>query len=414
MSEFVRKFVHSGVIASSKLARGLALAKLLAIYGGPTGFAQFAQFQNLVQVGGGIAGGGIGQGLIRHLAENEDRKHRQRYLAAGFSLGIALTMLAVGIVLLIGFFVGERLFATDAFAWSVLAAVALCVVSIMNLTMSSLNGLGKSGWMAWGQGIGALVTVGAAWWFMHNWGALGAGIGMVLGGVAAGGVALAGIHGLGYWIAVKAFWRREHAAERRSLLGYLLMSLAASVSMPVVLMVVRSALGKQVSWDVAGQWSALWRLSEAYLLVFVTLMSIYYLPRLAAAREKQDVYREIRLALIRFVPLVTLTSFLVYFFRHKIIGIALSSDFGLVAELMPLQLFGDVIKIVAWIFGNYMWAKGHTTAFIVSELSLSWLYGGGCLLAIHLGYGAEGCVAMFLITCIIATGGYYWWIVIST
>ncbi len=41
---------------------------------------------------------------------------------------------------------------------------------------------------------------------------------------------------------------------------------------------------------------------------------------------------------------------------------------------------GDVIKIVAWIFGNYMWAKGHTLAFIGSELGLSWLYGGGCLL----------------------------------
>ncbi len=117
------------------------------------------------------------------------------------------------------------------------------------------------------------------------------------------------------------------------------------------------------------------------------------------------------MALIRFVPLVTATAFLIYFFRHEIIRIVLSSDFGLVAELMPLQLFGDAIKIVAWIFGNYMWAKGHTVAFIGSELGLSWLYGGGCFLAIHLGYGTAGCVAMFGMTYIVAAGGYYWWMV---
>ena len=77
---------------------------------------------------------------------------------------------------------------------------------------------------------------------------------------------------------------------------------------------------------------------------------------------------------------------------------------------MPLQLAGDVIKIVAWIFGNYMWAKGQTLAFIGFELGLSWLYGGGCLLAIHLGYGAMGCVATFVVTYIVASVAYLLWV----
>ena len=143
------------------------------------------------------------------------------------------------------------------------------------------------------------------------------------------------------------------------------------------------------------------------------MMGIYYLPRLAAAREKKEVFREMQGALNRFVPLVMVASIAIYTFRHEIVKIVLGSDFGLVADLMPIQLIGDTIRVVALIFGNYMWAKGQTAAFIVSEIALSWLYGAGCLLVIHLGYGAIGCVAVFAGTYLLAALFYCVWVRVS-
>ena len=390
--------MHSGVIAGSKLASGLAVAKLLAVYGGPAGFAQFAQFQNLVQMGGGIAGGGIGQGLIRHLAESEDREHRWRYLTAGFSLGLALTMLAVGIVLLIGFFVGDRLFAADVFAWSVLAAVALCMVSIINLAMSSLNGLGKSGWMAWGQGAGALVTIAGAWWLMRDFGALGGGAGMLLGGMVAALIAVSGL-----WRVYPDFMvarRNVKRDELRSLLRYVAMSIGAATTFPVALMVVRTMLGETVSWDEAGQWSALWRLSEVYLLVVTTLMSVYYLPRLARASSPQSVKNEINQGILRFIPLAIVLALLAYSCAEWTVVLFLSEKFNRIQQLLGVQIVGDSIKIAAWLHGNYFWARGDASVFIMIQVVFSASFALFCWIGIGLMHSAEGCVLGYVMNSI--------------
>jgi len=151
MRDFLLKLVHAGAISGSKLVGSLVIAKLLALYAGPSGFAQFSQFQNLVQMGSGVAGGGIGQGLIRHLAESKDWEHRKRFFAIGLSLSMALTAIAVVIVLVVTYFAGTFIFSGEPLTWGVLASAALAINSMMNLAMSSLNGLGRSGWMAGGR-----------------------------------------------------------------------------------------------------------------------------------------------------------------------------------------------------------------------------------------------------------------------
>ena len=398
MGEFFKKLIHSGVIAGSKLASGLVLAKLLAIYSGPTGFAQFAQFQNLVQLGGGIAGGGIGQGLIRHLAENEDRKHRQHYLAIGFFLGLVLTMFGAIVILLISFLVGERIFTSDSFAWGLLATGALCVSSIMNLGMSSLNGLGKSGLIALGQGAGALVTITCAWWLMREMGALGAGVGVLFGAMIAGLAAILGLH--------KAFpgfvieWKSGQDAIF-SLLKYVAMSIGAAITFPVSLVFVRTVLGEEVSWDEAGQWSALWRLSEAYLLVVTTLMSLYYLPRLAKARVSERVKMEINSGLSMFVPLAVVLAFIAYFFSEWIVSFFLSDKFARVPYLLGFQIVGDSVRIAAWLHGNYFWARGDALIFIVIQIVFSLSFAVFCWMGILLFHSAEGCVLGYVMNSLV-------------
>jgi len=285
------------------------------------------------------------------------------------------------------------------------------LVAGSNIVTSILNGLGETLHMAASIFFGALITVLAGWYGLQRYGDIGAGIGILAGALASGVLAWLFIRASG----LKFNWRTllKGVEERRSLLGYVGMAFASILSLPLVLIVIRSFLAEYESWAVAGQWSALWRLSEAYLMSITTLLSIYYLPRLAAAKSKSDVYLEIKGALIRFIPIVISLSLLIYLFRDAIIRIALSDEFMPISEIMPWQLTGDVLKVIALIFGNYMWAKGHVTAFIAMELIFTWIFAGVSVFLIMAGYGAKACAMAFMINYIIVIPFYIFWVVRS-
>ncbi|RME57283.1 hypothetical protein D6779_08980 [Candidatus Parcubacteria bacterium] len=409
MSNFFSKILHSGVVAGSRLGSGFVVAKLLAVYGSASGAAVFFQFQNLLQFGGGISGNGIGQGLVRHLAESDDVERRRRFFSVGVGMGMALAAIGSAVVAGVILMWGENLLGERGMDWAWLAFFGVFLTVLASISMQALNGLDASSKMAWVAFASAMVGVGGVWYGLVHGGIKGAVEGSLLGMLA--GVLFA-------WVWLKRAdlvvrWKAwtEDGEARRSLLGYVAMSVSAAVSIPVVLVVVRSALAEHTSWTVAGYWSMLWRLSEAYLLAIVTLLQIYYLPRLAAAKTKADVYAEVRGALVRFVPMVSLVSFLVYWFREPIIRLVLSEEFMPMASLMPWQLLGDVLKIITWIFGNYIWAKGHVAAFVVSELGFAWLYAGLSLTMIWYGLGALSCVIAFVAVYAVAIPVYFIWMV---
>lgn len=386
MATFWHKFFHSGVIAGAKLVSAFVLAKLLALYGGAGGFATFAQYQNIVQIGSGLAGCGAGQGLVRFLAETDSRPRRQRFLGAAFWLG-ALLSLAVGAALTFLFaLAGPWLFPEQWQAWALVTLVTLLLVAMQHVLLSALNGLGATHMMAGATLAAALTTMALAWAGFALGGALGGTLGIVAGTVVMLAVGVRWLLARG-WRPVAPMGRRRLLSVWRTLLRYVGMAAVSTLAMPLALIVNRSLLGAHDGWATAGQWSALWRLSDAYLLIFVTLMNIYYLPRLAAARDQRALLAEMRAALPRFVPLVGAGALLLYVLRQEVVLLALSEDFLVVTAWMGWQLAGDVLKVTAWILAQYLWVRGLWRSFVLAEVSMAagFVVLSATLMQFHLG-----------------------------
>jgi PST family polysaccharide transporter len=63
----------TGLLTLLKMLMGFIIAKVVAIYTGPTGMAMLGQLQSAVTGLNGIVSSPVGNGVIRYTAENKDK-----------------------------------------------------------------------------------------------------------------------------------------------------------------------------------------------------------------------------------------------------------------------------------------------------------------------------------------------------
>jgi len=146
------------------------------------------------------------------------------------------------------------------------------------------------------------------------------------------------------------------------------MSLVSATIIPLSHIFVRDYIGSNLSWEQAGYWQAIWRISETYLMLVTTTLSIYYLPKLSSIQSKSELKAELLHGYKIIMPIVIATALGIYFCRDYIIKILFTEAFKPMAELFMFQLIGDVVKIASWLMGFIMIAKAMTRLFIFSEI----------------------------------------------
>lgn len=104
-----------------------------------------------------------------------------------------------------------------------------------------------------------------------------------------------------------------------------------------------------------------------YLLVITTSLSVYYLPRLAELRNKNELRKEIFSVYKLIIPLLVAATIVIYFLRKLIIQILFTKEFAGMQELFGFQLVGDIFKMAGWILGYLMIAKAMTKTYITME-----------------------------------------------
>jgi PST family polysaccharide transporter len=136
-------------------------------------------------------------------------------------------------------------------------------------------------------------------------------------------------------------------------------------------MLIRDHLSSHLDLASAGYWQASWKVSEIYLMLVTTTLSVYYLPRLAEIRTATDLRVEI-MKVYRFVmPVVTVGAITIFVLRDFIINTLFTSDFLPMRELFTWQLTGDVIKIGSWILAYIMLGRAMVKVFVITEISFS-------------------------------------------
>jgi PST family polysaccharide transporter len=198
------------------------------------------------------------------------------------------------------------------------------------------------------------------------------------------------------WFKLSMFLGKMDREYRNKLLKYSIMTIISATTIPLSRIYLRNYIGANIGWDAAGYWQGITRISDTYLMLITTTLSIYYLPKLSSIQDKMELRKEIIYGYKIIMPVVIVMAAGIYFFRDFIIKLIFTSDFLPMRELFLYQLIGDVIKIASWLLGYVMVAKAMTKLFIISEVIFTFSFVGLGVLFIKI-FGLVGISIAFMV-----------------
>ncbi len=173
------------------------------------------------------------------------------------------------------------------------------------------------------------------------------------------------------WMKYSFLIGKQDKQAFKSISGYMLMALTSAATVPIALIIIRNILISQVGWNDAGYWQAIWKISEVYLGVITIALSTYYLPRLSSLKKSEEIIIEINKTVRIIIPIVIAMSICVYFLRDFIIWLLFTDEFKPARDLFSVQLCGDVVKILSWLYAYPMISRGAAKWFISTEIIFS-------------------------------------------
>lgn len=387
----------TGLLTLLRLSSSFIIAKVLAIYVGPAGFAVMGQFQNFVQIVQTFAGGMVQSGVVKYTAEySDDTDKKAKILGAGVRLSVALSLLLGVLILIWHKWLSLYLFHSDQHGFVlVLFAVTLLFFVFNSLLMAMINGERDIKWYSVCNAssvlLGLVSTIVLVKFFSLN--------GALCAAVLSTTIGFFTTISLVYkrpWFKLSNFIQRPDWQSIKCLMTYGLMLIVSSLMVPVVQFLLRSFIVGHFTWQGAGYWQATTRISDLYLMVITSTLSVYYLPKLSALKNNTDIKKEIIYGYKRILPIVIVLALCVYIAKVWIVEILFTPEFFSMLPLFKFQLIGDVLKIGSWLLGYVLVARAIIKWFILTEIIFGLSYYVFAVVFSHF-YGLEGVTLAFAV-----------------
>jgi O-antigen/teichoic acid export membrane protein len=382
-----------------KIGIGLITSKLLAVFVGPSGMALVGNLRNFMTSLESIATLGFQNGIVKYVAEiKEDKQRFEKLLSTVF---ISLAFVAVvlsGVLFVFATFWNQKIFGTNyqyQFVFKVLAlSLPWYVVSLFLIAV--LNGLGSFKKVIWVNSIGNAIGLLFSIVLILEYRTIGVLLAIV--------VSPALLFFVSFYFMNKEIYVFKSISRSafdfeiiKNLSSYSLMALVSSVLGPMVFLAIRNNIIQTLDYSQAGYWETMMRISTYYMLFVSTVLTVYFLPKLAVAKNNLETKTIFWSFYKGILPVFILGVTVVYFTRFIIVKLLFTQEFLPVTTLFFWQLVGDVLKVASLILGYQFFAKKLTVAFIVTELlSLSIIYLSSIFLVSI--YGLEGIVMAHALT----------------
>lgn len=378
-----------------KIGTGLASSKILAILVGPAGIALVGNMRNFGTALETFSTLGFPNGIVRGLAVGEDQK--RLFSTVFISLGLVVALASAGLFAFSDFW-AERVLG-DAAAYGFLFEMAAGLLPLYTLSFVSaalLNGLKKYRLVVWSTMSGNLISLACTAVLVSRFHIPGALAAVILAPSLLCAVTL-------YFLLkeVAVFRMVSPAAFDRKvlwgLLAFSLMAFFSAIAGPSVYIYLRNAVIEQAGLAEAGHWATMEILSNYGLLFVGTLLTVYFFPRLASARDDRETATVLKEYFRNVIPVFGVGLIVLFLLRDVALRLLFSRDFLPVSALFSWQLPGDFLRACSLIFGYLLLARKKTAMFILTEcLSLSILLAGGKILLPH--YGVKGVVLAYTVS----------------
>ncbi len=386
----IKTSLLNAIAVGVKILTLLVLNKILAVIVGPSGYSIIGQLQNIITAITAIASAGVGTGVTKYTAEycTEPQRQRQVWITATF-LG-AVCSLIIGIFIIVfrdklAFELLKDKNYSYIFIWLTLA-LFLYVLNIFFLAV--LNGLKEISLLVVANIANSLIALGITGLSAWMYGLQGALVALVINQslvCIATVILLIGRP----WFQFKNFIGLPDRDVAHKLSHFTIMAVTTSVLGPLTQVLVRNIIIDKVNIDASGYWEAMTKISNLYLTIFSTTLTVYLIPKIAEIKNRKDHKYEIIKILKLIVPATCCCAFFIYTLRNYIIKILFTDNFISMEVLFGWQVIGDVARSISWIFSFYLLSQSATKKFITAEIVSSTFYVSISFLAVSF-YGLVG------------------------
>ncbi|WP_370557058.1 O-antigen translocase [Edwardsiella tarda] len=373
MKRLLKVTAMTGMLTLLKMAIGFVVAKVIAVYTGPTGMAMMGQVQSMIGSLNGVINAPASSGVVRFTAEYS--KQGIKSCSPWWQAALHWILILLAIIIPIGLLLSEDisvwLFKTPELAWIVIISVcALPLSAIGTLCNSVINGLQQyRRYVILGM-LSTLVSGGGMLFMIIIDNINGGLFAISIQSALIGGVMLI-VNFKQPWFKLRYWWGGQNKQARKEIAGYMFMAITSALTIPVSLIIVRNILIDNVGWVKAGQWQAVWKISEVYLGVITMALGTYFLPKLSSISGVNSIISEINKTARIIMPLVIAMALIIYFFRDLAISLLFSDAFRDARDLFLIQLVADVVKIASWLYAYPMLSRGRTKIYILFEVLFS-------------------------------------------
>lgn len=360
-----------------KIGIGFITSKLLAVLIGPAGMALTGNLRNFSSSLENISTLGFSNGIVKYTAEKkEDTNELKKLISTAFIFLFVITLILSFILFFFASFWNEQIFGNN-FNYSIVFKVTALVLPFYVISiflLSLINGLGKFKEVIYINILGNIISLLVSIYMVFHLKILGALFSIVISPALLFFVTFYFINKeFNFLKAVK--FRYLDLNVIKNLSSYSLMALISSVLGPLIYLIIRKDVIKTVGLEQAGFWETITRISTYYMMFITTILSVYFLPKLASAQNNKETKKIFWSFYKNILPIFIIALIIIYFSRFFIIETLFTDEFLPVTSLFSWQLTGDVFKAASWILGFQFFAKKMTKAFIVFEiLSLIVLY----------------------------------------
>ena len=399
----VKTSLLNGIAVAVRVASALVLNKILAIYVGPAGYAVFGQLQNFISIISSLAGSLLATGVTKMTAEHFDDLEKQnavwrtsvRYsLAASLVAGLVLLLLCDSL----SEWLLHRSDMGNIFVW---LALSLPALTLNNLLLAVINGKKEIGIYVISNIVGSLLGLIVTGVLVSYYGLYGGLVAFII-NPAIVLLATAWLVRRRDWFKTSNFIGAMDKIAIKELAGFGLMGVISALTGPIVFMLIRDHLSHSFGLANAGYWQAATKISDTYLMLLVSTLSAYYLPRVGEIRKADELKAEIVKVYKAVMPIVILFGVVIFSLREFIIRILFTPDFMAIHELMAWQLAGDTMKIGSWVLSFILAGRAMVKPFIITEVFFGATYFSLTVLLTYY-FGLKGVVMAYFINY-----GMYW------
>lgn len=398
MKKFLTVTIFSGLFTLLKMLSGFVIGKVIAIYTGPSGIAMIGQLQSIISIMSGVVNAPVGNGVVRYTAENHEKGYFQctPWWRASIKLSLILYIVIACVSIILSKYISLYFFSSTEYSWLIILACSALPLSVANTLLASiLNGQQNYRQYIISGMVSVVISTTILILMTVAYSLKGALISVSL-NTAIAGIVLVIYCWRKEWFSLSSFSGVVTKVYTKGILNYSFMSFVSALSLPIALLIARKLMIAETGWENAGQWQAVWKISEAYLAIMTIALSTYFMPRLSAINESLKIRKEVNNLSLVIVPFTAVIAFGIYIFRDLSISLLFTKDFYEARNLFLYQLIGDVVKIASFVYAYPMLAQGRIKTFITSEIlfSLSFVFLVHAFLNI---YGIQGANIAYMI-----------------